>query len=151
MEIDKKLVEQGLKKVRKERYIQGKILEATKEGNYELVKYLQEAYNNTCIETDNIARDILKGIKDPDMVKLNEFLEDFAANLYGENCSEGLSFSFIIANIYMRMRLKGKINTPDSLLEELYYSIHTFATDKFLNSEKGRYKEEMLEHLFFFG
>jgi hypothetical protein len=47
----------------------------------------------------------------------------------------------------MKAIIGDEIIESNSFDEELYYIIHTLAVDKYLDSKKGKYKDEILDHI----
>lgn len=147
MNIDRKLINEALSLVKREKIIQGKIINAINEKNYTLASYLVAVNDKVCEETDKLIKDLVLNLNSKDMVELNDVLEDMAAEKYGENCSEGKSLSLLVSNALMDTICKGEIIESDTFGEELCYIIHSLAVDKYLSAKDGLYKEEMLEHI----
>ena len=147
MIINKELILLALKKVRLEKLIQGKILDAINNGNYELANYLVESYKKTVESTNESCLKILENVSEDSFMCLNELIEDFAMEKYGGNTSEGQSLNSILTHVYLNKKTSGGIIDSDTFLEELSMYIHSLAVEKYLNSPKGKYKDEMLDHI----
>ena len=147
MNINRDLVIDGLRLVRREKIIQGKIIDAINEKNYTLASYLIAINDRICDETDKIANNIIDSIDEKDMLELNEKIEDLACEKYGGNTSEGLSLSLIISNKILERIANGEIMETNTFSEEIFYIIHSLAVEKYLNAKDGLYKEEILEHI----
>ena len=147
MIINKELILSALKKVRLEKLVQGKILEAINDGNYELANYLIESYKKVVESTNETCLTILDNVSEDSIMCLNELIEDFAMEKYGGNSSEGQSLNSILAHIYLDKKIDGGVIDSDTFGEELSMYIHSLIVEKYLNSPKGKYKDEMLDHI----
>ena len=147
MIINKELILSALKKVRLEKLVQGKILEAINDGNYELANYLIESYKKVVESTNETCLKILDNVSEDSIMCLNELIEDFAMEKYGGNSSEGHSLNSILAHIYLDKKIDGGVIDSDTFGEELSMYIHSLIVEKYLNSPKGKYKDEMLDHI----
>lgn len=147
MVIDRDLVIDGLRLVRREKIAQGKIIDAINNKDYTLASYLIAINDRICDETDKVVDQILDTINENEILSLNEYLEDVAGEKYGGNSSEGFSLSLIISNKLLERLANKEILETNSFSEEIYYIVHSLAVDKYLNAEDGVYKEEILEHI----
>ena len=147
MNVNTKLVLDGLKNVRLEKRVQGKILESINSGNYELASYLIKYNDKLCSDTDDICRSIIEAYGEDSIGELNDIFEEEASRKYGKNCSEGLSLYLILNNVYMNDLLGSGIVGNDTILEEALFDVHSYLSMKYLRSDKGLYKSELLDHI----
>ena len=147
MIIDSILVIEGLDLVNEEKIVQGKIISLIDKKLYDDAKVLKEYYDKLCSKTDDVARKIIEQIGDENLGDVQDVIEDIACEKYGGNCSEGLSLTLIIGNIYFQDKFDDGVIPSDTIKEESYYDVHNLLCRVYLNSEDEIYKNEMLDFI----
>ena len=143
----KNYIIEGLKSVRIEKIIEGKLLDAISQKDYTHANYLVSCFDTVCSNTDDIAKIVVDKIGDENIMDFLNYVEELAEKKYGGNCSEGTSFSAIVSQEILNREIGDGVIKASTFDEELYYIIHTLAVDKYLESKKGKYKEEILDHI----
>ena len=143
MSIDRELVVEGLNSCNREKLMQGRIIEAINDKNYNVASFLVSLYDKVCEDTDKIAEKIILGCKDETMQDLDEIFGDICGEELGQNACEDSSLSFIVNNVMTDRALNKQVIDSEVFEEETYFFVHGLLVERYLNSKEGLYKERV--------
>ena len=145
--IDRELVVEGLNSCNREKLMQGRIIEAINDKNYNVASFLVSLYDKVCEDTDKIAKKIILACKDETLQDLDEMFGDICGEELGPNACEDSSLSFIVHNVASDCALNKQIIDSDVFEEETFFFAHGLMVERYLNSKESLYKDEFLDYI----
>ena len=149
MKLDNRLIDVAIKDIKRERMLQGRILESLSKGDYSQAKYLTDAYKEVANNTDSIAFQIVNASKECTMDQLVDYIKDYLKDKSNskEDIDLGLCLSMLIGREVVAVATHGMFNETMSYNEEIYMMVHSMLVDKYLEASKETTKNRILSSI----
>ncbi len=149
MKLDNRLIDEAIKGIKKERMLQGRILESASKGDYAQVKYLTDAYKEVASYTDSAAFQIVNSSKECTMDQVVDYIKDYLKDksTSKEDIDLGLCLSMLIGREVVAVATHGAFNETMSYNEEIYRTVHAMLVDKYLEANKDSSKNRILSSI----
>jgi hypothetical protein len=149
MKLDNGLIDEAIKDIKKERMLQGRILESVSKGDYAQAKYLTDAYKDAANDTDRTTFQIVNTCKDCTMEQVAGYIRDYLKDKTNskEDMDLGLCLSMLIGREVIAVASHGSFNETMSYNEEVYMMAHSMLVDKYLEADKESTKNRLLSNI----
>ena len=149
MKLDNGLIDEAIKDIKKERMLQGRILESASRGDYAQVSYLTEAYKEVANDTDNVTFQIVNASKECTMDQVTDYIKEYLKNkaTCKEDIDLGICLSMLIGREVVAVATHGAFNETMSYNEEIYRTVHSMLVDKYLEANKDSTKNRLLSSI----